>query len=168
MMCAERWTAGTSRPTCWDSCSTASSQRNWLPTVNTLFRSGDIESSGLGLPLIRDLCAGAGVRFSYTEIPFGTKLTFHRSDPYLEQRLGTDGVPSGSKLFQDAGDVRRLSENEKAVLAFLGERESATAVEISEAIGIGRRGVTKLMGRLAEANIVEPIGSQRSRRYRLL
>lgn len=86
----------------------------------------------------------------------------------MEQELGTEEVPSGSKSFQDEDGKRELSENEKAVLAFLGDRESATAVEISEAIGIGRRGVTKLMGRLAEASLVEPIGSQRSRRYRLL
>ena len=149
-----------------DGQSTSSDTRNRL-IADTLFRSGDIESSGLGLPLIRDLCAEAGVRFTYEEIPFGTKLTFHRNDPYLEQTLGTDGVPSGSKPFQDAVGNRELSESEKAALAFLGERESATAVEISEAIGMGRRGVTKLLGRLSEANLVEPIGSQRTRRYRL-
>lgn len=110
----------------------------------------------------------AGVRFAYEEVPFGTKLTFHRGDPHSELVLGTDGVPSGSKSFRETDGARKLSENEKAVLAFLGESESATAVEISETIGMSRRGVTKLLGRLADVNLVEAIGSQRTRRYRLL
>lgn len=149
-----------------DGESTSSDTRNRL-IADMLFRSGDIESSGLGLPLIRDLCEEVGVRFTYAEIPFGTKLTFHRNDPYSEQELGTGEVPSGSKSFQDADGRRGLSESEKAVLAFLGESESATAVEISETIGMSRRGVTKLLGRLADAGLVEAIGSQRMRRYHL-
>lgn len=36
------------------------------------------------------------------KIGFGAKLTFHRDDPYSEQKLGTDAVPSGSKRFRDA------------------------------------------------------------------
>lgn len=147
--------------------STSSETRNDL-IAKTLFRSGDIESSGLGMRMIRELCEEAGVRVTYEQIDFGTKLTFHRRDPYLEQELGTDAVPSGSKLFRDADAKQQLSANEKAVIEFLAERGDATAVEVSEAVGIGRRGITKLMGRLAAAGFVETIGSQRTRRYRLV
>ena len=118
--------------------------------------------------MIRELCEEAGVKVTYEKIEFGTKLTFHRNDPYSEQGLGTDAVPSGSKSFQDTNGKLRLSDNEQAVLEYLGERDSATAVEVAEAVGIGRRGVTKLMGRLAEAGLVEAFGSQRTRRYRLI
>lgn len=79
--------------------SSDSTTRNELPAT-TLFRSGDIESSGMGIRKIRDLCDRAGVRVSYEEVPFGTKLTFHRPNPFAgaggseEGRKGSGKVPA--------------------------------------------------------------------------
>lgn len=72
--------------------SSDSTTRNELLAM-TLFRSGDIESSGMGIRKIRNLCDRAGVRVSYEEVPFGTKLTFHRPDPFA----GADGSEEGRK-----------------------------------------------------------------------
>lgn len=44
--------------------------------------SGDIESSGAGIRKIRELCDEAGVRVTYEQVSFGTKLTFHRNAPF--------------------------------------------------------------------------------------
>lgn len=45
----------------------------------------DIESSGMGIRNIRELCDAAGVKVTYEEVSFGTKLTFHRKDPFAVQ-----------------------------------------------------------------------------------
>lgn len=59
---------------------TSSETRNGL-IAGTPFRSGDIESPGLKIRKIREPCDTAGVRVTYEEVPFGTKLTLHRNAP---------------------------------------------------------------------------------------
>ena len=142
----------------------APKSRNPLIT-STLFRSKAIESFGSGIKRIRDTCAEAGVRFEYTQAHGATTVRFHRNDPYGEP-LGTDTVPSGSKWFQADDPEAGLSENERTVLAFLRNRDSATALEVAEAAHMGRRGAVKLLGRLAERGLVAAEGSQRMRHYR--
>ena len=70
-----------------DGESTSSDTRDKL-IAGILFRSGDIESSGLGMRMISDLCNEVGVKVTYEKISFGTKLTFHRTDPYTENPAG--------------------------------------------------------------------------------
>lgn len=133
--------------------------------ASTILRSKTIESFGSGIKRIRDTCAEVGVRFEYTRAHGATTVRFRRNDPYGET-LGTDTVPSGSKWFQADDPEACLSENERAVLAFLRSRDSATALEVAEAAHMGRRGAVKLLGRLAERGLVAAEGSQRIRRYR--
>lgn len=133
--------------------------------ASTLLRSKTIESFGSGIKRIRDTCAEAGVRFEYTQAHGATTVRSHRNDPY-DEPLGTDAVPSGSKWFQADDPEAGLSENECTVLAFLRNRDSATALEVAEAAHMGRRGAVKLFGRLAERGPVAAEGSQRTRRYR--
>ena len=61
--------------------STSSKGRNKF-IAQALYRSGDIESYGTGIPRIRDLCAEVGVRIEYVKVPDGTKLVFHRNDAF--------------------------------------------------------------------------------------
>ena len=78
--------------------STSSELRNGLIAA-TLFRSGDIESSGLGMRRVCELCDAASVRIAYEEVPFGTKLTFHRNAPFAAN-LEPDVRESAGKTSQ--------------------------------------------------------------------
>ncbi len=57
-----------------------------------------------------------------------------------------------------ASDERELSGNELAAVSFLRYAESASASEIAEAIGLTRRGTSKLLARLIERDLVERAG----------
>jgi ATP-dependent DNA helicase RecG len=63
--------------------SASSVSRNNL-IVKTLFRSGDIEAYGSGIPRIKELCDAAGVQVRYEQVPNGTKLIFVRNDAFEE------------------------------------------------------------------------------------
>ena len=52
--------------------------------AQTMYRSGDIEAYGTGIPRMRDLCDEAGVRIEYVRAPEGTELVFHRSDAFAD------------------------------------------------------------------------------------
>ncbi|WP_165248830.1 Fic family protein [Adlercreutzia sp. ZJ141] len=65
--------------------SVSSKTRNGLIT-KTLYRSGDIEAYGSGIPRIKELCDEAGIRVEYVRVAEGTKLVFHRN-PLFENIL---------------------------------------------------------------------------------
>lgn len=77
---------------------TSSETRNGL-IAGTPFRSGDIESPGLKIRKIREPCDTAGVRVTYEEVPFGTKLTLHRNAPFMTN-LEPDVRESAGKTSQ--------------------------------------------------------------------
>ena len=151
--------------------STDSDTRNRL-IASTLFRSGDIESSGLGMPLIQQLCDEAGVKVTYEEIPFGTKLTFHRNDPFGENSE-LEARESARKVRETAGKVRekcgkKLSDKELQALELMEELGDASRQEIMEHISLSERGTQQLLTRLASIGIVTKIGSGRNTRYKLV
>lgn len=84
---------------------TSSDTRNKL-IAQTLFRSGDIESSGMGMRKICELCDEVGVRLTYEEISFGTKLIFHRNDPFVvhDASEGSERVRKSSQYLNIATD----------------------------------------------------------------
>ena len=151
--------------------STDSDTRNRL-IASTLFRSGDIESSGLGMPLMRDLCDEAGVKVTYEEIPFGTKLTFHRNDPF-GANSELEVQDSVGKVRETARKVRekcgkKLSDKELQALELMVELGDASRREIMEHISLSERGTQQLLTRLANIGIVTKIGSGRNTRYKLV
>ncbi len=64
---------------------TSSRSRNKL-IANTLYRSGDIESYGTGIPRMKELCDEMGVKIEYQRTPSGTKLVFHRNDAFVNSK----------------------------------------------------------------------------------
>jgi ATP-dependent DNA helicase RecG len=150
--------------------STDSSTRNEL-IATTLFRSGDIESSGMGMRKIRELCDESGVGVTYEEISFGTKLTFHRRDPFADDR--EPEVRNSSQKFamvrntlgRDLADG--LSDAELVAMELVIINDDTTTPEVVEALGVTRRGAQKLLSRLIEKGLVERTGAARSTRYRL-
>ena len=146
--------------------STSSETRNRLIAA-ALFRSGDIESSGLGMRKMRELCDAANVRVTYEEVPFGTKLTFHRNAPFAAN-LESDVRESAGKC----GKVRErfgkdLSGNEFAVAEAIETMGFASTSEVMMAVGLSERGVQGVLKRLAERGVVLRTGAGRSTRYKL-
>lgn len=150
--------------------STDSSTRNEL-IATTLFRSGDIESSGMGIKKIRELCDESGVLVTYEEVPFGTKLTFHRRDPFAGDR--EPEVHDSSQKFAIVRDtlgkglVEELSEVELVAMELVITNDGTTTPEVVEALRVTRRGAQKLLSRLIEKGLVERTGAARSTRYHL-
>ena len=131
-----------------------SSTRNEL-IATTLFRSGDIESSGMGIRKIRNLCDEAGVRVSYQEVSFGTKLTFHRRDPFAESLPNVAELPEWGTL----------SEAERAMAEVLSASDVVRTTDAAKALGIPVRTARYTLRRLVEKGIAEAHGSTRARTY---
>lgn len=151
--------------------STSSETRNEL-IAKTLFRSGDIESSGLGMRMIRELCEEAGVKVTYEQIDFGTKLTFHRNDPYLTG--GNEGENSGgyAQSTQKYAEVRAkyangLSSAELKALDYIASKGVVTNKQVAEAIGLSVSGSLKLLRRLATKGLVLRHGESKATGYSL-
>ncbi len=153
-----------------DGRSTSSDTRNRL-IASMLFRSGDIESSGLGMRKIRYLCDEAGVGISYKRISFGTKLTLTRPEPYApDQRtsseLDFEEVPKKFRRGSEVG-LSGLSDSERAAYAFLQKNGPSRTSDVAATIDLTSRATLKVLRRLVSEGIAEVSGSTSARRYRL-
>ncbi len=61
----------------------SSLSRNML-IAQALYRSGDIEAYGSGIPRVRNACKEAGVQIEYVRVSVGTKFVFHRNDAFAD------------------------------------------------------------------------------------
>ena len=143
--------------------SSASNTRNEL-IASTLYRSGDIESSGMGIKKIKDLCDEAGVEVAYERVSFGTKVVFARKDPFVPIPEHTEPESSG-KVREKFG--LELSKSESAVVALMQERGAIATPEVMELLSITDRGAQRLLGRLIEKEVAEKVGAGRNTRYKL-
>lgn len=92
----------------------SSLSRNMLMT-QALYRSGDIEAYGSGIPRVRDACRAAGVRIEYVRVPGGTKFVFHRNDAFASgsgARVGNDETINSTDETINARSERELDEFE--------------------------------------------------------
>ena len=85
--------------------STSARTRNELLT-HALFRSGDIESYGMGMRTIKRLCDEAGIGVEYRDEGFGTKVVFHRRDAF-----GVALVDGGSDKVAADSDKRPVDSD---------------------------------------------------------
>lgn len=88
---------------------------------------------------------------------FGTKLTFHRNDPYAEN--------PASEVRESAR--KTLSENEISVAEAIEVSVSTSTPDIMTAIELSERGVQDVLRRLVEKGVAVSTGAGRSTRYRL-
>lgn len=141
--------------------STSSATRNQL-IASTLFRSGDIESSGLGMRKIARLCSAAGVQVGYERVPFGTRLTFLRPDPFAPKR----GVGEDGKNVQPP-QAAELPGHGDEVLTFLADKGPSTSSEVASGIGISTPQARRVLASLVRIGTVIRTGSSVATRYRL-
>ena len=125
----------------------------------------------MGMRKIRELCDESVVGVTYEEISFGTKLTFHRRDPFADDR--EPEVRNSSQKFamvrntlgRDLADG--LSDAELVAMELVITNDDTTTPEVVEELGVTRCGAQKLLSRLIEKGLVGRTGAARSTRYRL-
>ncbi|MEG0703518.1 MAG: ATP-binding protein, partial [Christensenella sp.] len=132
--------------------STSSKSRNELIT-KALYRSGDIESYGTGIPRIKEFCAEAGVQIEYLKTPDGTKLIFHRNDAFTgesasnppairqqspESASNPPAIRQQSPISDAKSHIARysLSKNEQLVCGYLEKQGESKASAIEEFLQI--------------------------------
>ena len=148
---------------------TSSATRNRL-IASTLFKSGDIESSGLGMRMMRDLCKEAGVGLSYEHVKFGAMLTFTRPDPFAG--AGADATGNVRQCPAMSGNVREGAEGlrprEAEALTLLGVRNRMTAAEVAAEMSLGDRQARRILAKLVEEGLARKVGSSVSTAYEVV
>lgn len=112
-----------------------SKSRNPL-IASALFKSKDIESYGTGMPRIKRLCDAEGVKVEYLKVPGGTRVVFHRRDPF--------GRPGAVEVWPKLGrsSIERdgsLSPRERSACAALLERGESSSTDVAERLGTSVR-----------------------------
>lgn len=115
--------------------------------TSALYKAGYIETYGSGIRRIRDLCAEAGVRFSYRQEHDCTSIAFERP---------------GSQVEGETDDAMSIRDR---VLLLLSDGDSHSSREVSDALGISRRSVQRALGSLAEDGLVVREGNARQSRW---
>ena len=143
--------------------SASSRSRNALIT-RTLYRSGDIESYGTGIPRMKELCEEVGIRMEYVKSPDGTKLVFHRNDAFADFK----SAKTGEKRREAASTEKLLAQmgrNDAEVYESIKEKGKVSRSLISAEFKMPDRTVLNCLKRLIEANLVISIGSGRKTEY---
>ena len=168
--------------------SASSLTRNAL-IAQTLYRCGDIEAFGSGIPRVRDLCKEAGVRIEYVHMADGTKFVFHRNDAFTslteskangDHKVAEEWPKNGRKtdmmaeewpkqsLYESNGQPLTLNSTQRRVLSFLEETPRGTTAFIAESTGIPQRTVRRALSQLIELGVVLAEGATSNRTYRLI
>lgn len=144
-----------------------SKSRNEL-IANTLFKSKDIEHFGTGMLRLQELCDDAGITVEYLKRDNGTRVVFHRNDPFFANE-SSEAVPKSSEEFRSSSEDKLASftSNERKAYEFIAAKGAASPAEISKALGLSPRGTLKLLQRLIEQGILNSRGSTSSREYYL-
>ena len=160
---------------------TASKPRNQL-IASALYRSGDIETYGTGLRRIKHACDAQGVPVVVFQRGDGVHVRFTRAEavaadnPPTTRRqpdepadnppmVGGEPAVAPSEAAVRAWDT--LSENARAVCAYLSDGGPSTVPSMSGALGIPERTLRDVMRRLVERGVVSATGANRNRRYEL-
>ena len=95
-------------------------------------------------------------------MPFGTRLTFLRPDPFASKGgLGEDG--NSALTLQSA----KLPGHSDEILAFLAKGGPSTSSEVASGIGISAPQARRVLAALVGLGAVVRTGSSVSTRYRL-
>lgn len=174
--------------------SRSSRTRNSL-IARTLYRSGDIESEGTGIPRIKMLCDEAGIRIEYVHTPDGARLIMRRNDAFMEGSLinsasenagtedtATDAPHSQHDVMPDVATCRdlsslvatwhdlaiqwdTLSKLDKDFLEYLAGHGPSRTVDIAKTEGVSQRTVQRVAKQLLSKGLVIRQGKANESRY---
>ena len=144
-----------------------SKSRNQL-IASALFKSKDIESYGTGMPRIKRLCDAEGIAVEYLKVPGGTRVVFHRKDPFDEAEMAEDGR-RWPKMAEDGRSLieqdESLSPREKRVCTAILEKGEASSADIAAELGTSVRTARRTLAALIEKGAVTAHGSTSKRAY---
>lgn len=140
--------------------------------AQTLYKSGDIESQGTGIMRIKDLCDKEGIRVEYVRTPDGTKLIFHRNEPFgrsfvMGEKADTTSdvvVNDGVNVVVNGGvnAYIGMSANERSAILAIRETPSITARELGLKIGVSDRTAQRIFRSLREKGFIKRQGSDKT------
>ena len=144
-----------------------SKSRNQLIAA-TLFKSKDIESYGTGMPRIKRLCDMEGIKVEYLKVLGGTRVVFHRNDPFGGNSLAEVGR-SWPKLAEVGrsliGDDESLNAKEKDVCVAILNRGEASSTSIATDLEMSTRTARRILADLVEKGAVIVHGNTNRRTY---
>lgn len=133
----------------------------------TLYRSGDIEAYGTGIKRIKDECDEVGMKVEYVKVPNGTKLIFHRNDPF-GQSLVIDKVSrntDGDTLSDTINGTIKMNERARKAFDVIKRNPNITSAEISEETGLSLSTVKRALSELQELGLITREGSRKTGRW---
>ena len=161
--------------------SRSSRTRNSL-IARTLYRSGDIESEGTGIPRIKMLCDEAGIRIEYVHTPDGARLIMRRNDAFMEgspinsasedvgaEDTATDAPHSQHDVTPAVATWQCSGTPSQGVtrifLEYLTAHGPSRTVDIAKTEGISQRTVQRVAKQLLNKGLVIRQGKANESRY---
>ena len=144
-----------------------SKSRNQL-IASSLFKSKDIESYGTGMPRIKRLCDAEGIEVEYLKVPGGTRVVFHRKDPFVGAETAEVGRswPKLAEVGRSSIErVASLSPREKDVCVAVLERGEASSADVAAGLGVSVRTARRILAALVEKDAITAHGDTNRRVY---
>lgn len=150
--------------------------------ARTLYRSGDIESEGAGIPRIKMLCDEAGIRIEYVHTPDGARLIMRRNDAFMEgspinsasedvgaEDTATDAPHSQHDVTPAVATWQCSGTPSQGVtrifLEYLTAHGPSRTVDIAKTEGISQRTVQRVAKQLLNKGLVIRQGKANESRY---
>ena len=144
-----------------------SMSRNQL-IASSLFKSKDIESYGTGMPRIKRLCDAEGIEVEYLKVPGGTRVVFHRKDPFVGAETAEVGRswPKLAEVGRSSIErVASLSPREKDFCVAVLERGEASSADVAAGLGVSVRTASRILAALVEKDAITAHGDTNRRVY---
>lgn len=145
------------------------SSRTRNPLIaRTLYRSGDIEAYGTGIKRIKDLCDVAGIGVEYVRVPSGTKLVFHRNEPFGrsftigEHLESASDTVSSDRVNDRVNDRVKPTERHRSMLALMLDNPSITASAMAEALQTSESTIRRELRTLQAKKLIRREGSDKA------
>lgn len=129
---------------------------NGLQTLHR-WRRGTLDTRLHGWTIV---CDEAGVKVEYLNCDNGTRVVFHRNDPFAES-ANHEELASSSQAVPE----QFANDNENAAYAYLVANGPTGPAAIADVLGMTRRGAQKLLQRLVEQEYLEARGTTSNRVY---
>lgn len=159
----------------------SSLSRNML-IAQALYRSGDIEAYGSGIPRVRDACKEVGVRIEYVHVPVGTKFIFHRNDAFSAE-VGRNVAENGETINkrnetingrnetisetingcnETISETLTLADDERHIIDVMKSHPDASYEVLADLTGFSRAKVGRLVQRLRDLRVVNRVGARKN------
>lgn len=107
---------------------------------------------------IKRLCDAEGIEVEYLKVPGGTRVVFHRKDPFVVAEMAEVGRSSIDR-------AASLSPREKGACAAILERSEASSADVAAELGVSARTARRILAALIEKGAITAHGNTNKRMY---